>query len=72
MAQIAGHDITYLATTGVLSLMGSEDAPPKPPLNLVADYGGGSMFLLYGLLAAVISRGGLLRTWGEGRSTVSA
>ncbi|MEO0381473.1 MAG: CaiB/BaiF CoA-transferase family protein, partial [Pseudomonadota bacterium] len=57
MAQIAGHDITYLATTGVLSLMGSEDAPPKPPLNLVADYGGGSMFLLYGLLAAVISRG---------------
>lgn len=57
MAQTAGHDITYLATTGVLSLMGSAEAPPKPPLNLVADYGGGSMVLLYGLLAAVISRG---------------
>ena len=57
MAQTAGHDITYLATTGVLGLMGSADAPPHPPLNLVADYGGGTMFLLYGLLAAVISRG---------------
>ncbi|WP_299729576.1 CaiB/BaiF CoA-transferase family protein [uncultured Tateyamaria sp.] len=57
LAKAAGHDITYLATSGALSLMGSADAPPKPPLNLVADYGGGSMFLLYGLLAAVISRG---------------
>jgi len=56
LAQVAGHDITYLATTGALSLMGSADAPPRPPLNLVADYGGGTMFLLYGLLAAVISR----------------
>jgi alpha-methylacyl-CoA racemase len=57
LAHVAGHDITYLATTGVLSLLGTVDAPPKPPLNLVADYGGGTMFLLYGLLAAVISRG---------------
>lgn len=57
LAHVAGHDITYLATSGVLSLMGSADAPPKPPLNLVADYGGGTMFLLYGLLAAIISRG---------------
>lgn len=57
LAQVAGHDITYLATTGVLDLMGNAEGPPKPPLNLVADYGGGSMFLLYGLLAAVIARG---------------
>ncbi|WP_299149346.1 CaiB/BaiF CoA-transferase family protein [uncultured Tateyamaria sp.] len=57
MAHVAGHDITYLATTGVLHMMGTPEAPPKPPLNLVADYGGGTMFLLYGLLAAVISRG---------------
>ena len=57
MAAVAGHDITYLATTGVLSLMGSADAPPKPPLNLVADYGGGTMFLLYGVLSAIIARG---------------
>ncbi|MEP2891433.1 CaiB/BaiF CoA transferase family protein [Tateyamaria sp.] len=57
LAQVAGHDITYLATSGALSLMGSADMPPKPPLNLVADYGGGTMFLLYGVLAAIISRG---------------
>jgi alpha-methylacyl-CoA racemase len=57
MAHVAGHDITYLATTGVLGLMGGTDSPPKPPLNLVADYGGGTMFLLYGLLAAIIARG---------------
>ncbi|MEO0401662.1 MAG: CaiB/BaiF CoA-transferase family protein [Pseudomonadota bacterium] len=57
LAHVAGHDITYLATSGVLSLLGTPDAPPKPPLNLVADYGGGSMFLLFGLLSAVISRG---------------
>lgn len=57
LAQLAGHDITYLATTGALSMMGPSDGPPVPPLNLVADYGGGTMFLLYGILAAVIERG---------------
>lgn len=57
LSQVAGHDITYLATTGVLSMMGPADAPPAPPMNLVADYGGGTMFLLYGLLAALIERG---------------
>ena len=57
LAHTAGHDITYLAQTGVLSLMSTPDAPARPPLNLVADYGGGTMFLLYGLLSAVIARG---------------
>ena len=57
LAQTAGHDLTYLATTGVLNMFGTPDAPPVPPLNLVADYGGGTMFLLFGLLAAVIERG---------------
>jgi len=57
LARVAGHDITYLATSGVLGLLGSAQAPPEPPLNLVADYGGGAMFLLYGVLAAIISRG---------------
>jgi alpha-methylacyl-CoA racemase len=57
LAQVAGHDITYLASTGVLSMMGPPGAPPSPPMNLVADYGGGTMFLLYGILAAVIERG---------------
>ena len=57
LARTAGHDLTYLAHTGVLSLMASPDAPPRPPLNLIADYGGGSMFLLFGVLAAMIARG---------------
>ncbi|WP_299040920.1 CaiB/BaiF CoA-transferase family protein [uncultured Tateyamaria sp.] len=57
LAQSAGHDLTYLAQTGVLSLMATADAPPRPPLNLIADYGGGSMFLLLGVLSALIARG---------------
>lgn len=56
-AQTAGHDINYLALTGALHAMGSADGPPVPPLNMVADYGGGTMFLLFGLLSAVIERG---------------
>ncbi|NUH67029.1 CoA transferase [Sulfitobacter sp. S0837] len=56
-AQRAGHDINYLALTGALHAMGSKDTPPVPPLNLAADYGGGTMFLLFGILSAVIERG---------------
>lgn len=56
-AQTAGHDINYLALTGALNAMGSADAPPVPPLNMVADYAGGTMFLLFGILSAVIERG---------------
>lgn len=53
----AGHDINYLAMTGALHPIGPADHPPVAPLNLVADFGGGSMFLLFGLLSAVIERG---------------
>lgn len=56
-AHTAGHDINYLALTGALHAMGAGDQPPVPPLNLVADYGGGTMFLLFGILAAVFERG---------------
>jgi alpha-methylacyl-CoA racemase len=56
-AHTAGHDINYLAMTGALHAMGAAGSPPAPPLNLVADFGGGSMFLVFGLLAAVIERG---------------
>jgi alpha-methylacyl-CoA racemase len=56
-AQTAGHDINYLALTGALHAMGEAGRPPVPPLNLVADYGGGTMFLLLGILSAVIERG---------------
>ncbi len=55
LAARAGHDLTYLALTGALAAIGSEDKP-IPPLNLVADYGGGSMFLVAGLLAALVER----------------
>lgn len=57
LAQSAGHDITYLALTGALHAMGTPGQPPVAPLNLVADYGGGTMFLIFGILAAVIERG---------------
>lgn len=52
-AQMAGHDINYLSITGALHAMGEADRPPIPPLNLVADYGGGTMFLVTGVLAAL-------------------
>lgn len=55
-AQQAGHDINYLGLTGVLHTMGAPDRPPAPPLNLVGDYGGGSMFAALGVLAALIER----------------
>lgn len=55
LASAAGHDINYIAITGALACMGSRDTPPIPPLNLVGDYGGGSMFLCVGMLAAILS-----------------
>ncbi len=54
IAQEAGHDINYLALTGALCSMGDADRPPAPPLNLVADLGGGALYLAVGLLAAAI------------------
>ncbi len=53
MAGQAGHDINYLALTGALHAMGEAGRPPPPPLNLVGDFGGGSMFLIMGILAAL-------------------
>ncbi len=55
-ALTAGHDINYLALTGALHAMGEAGQPPVPPLNMVADYGGGTMFLIFGILSAVIER----------------
>jgi alpha-methylacyl-CoA racemase len=52
----AGHDITYLAWSGVLSAIGEKGRKPVPPLNLLADFGGGAMFLIAGVLAALIER----------------
>lgn len=55
LALSAGHDINYVAISGVLAALGREGEPPIPPLNLVGDYGGGSMFLCVGMLAAILS-----------------
>jgi alpha-methylacyl-CoA racemase len=55
-AQTVGHDLNYLAANGVLSLIGRRGQPPTPPLNLVADIGGGGLMLAFGILAALLSR----------------
>jgi alpha-methylacyl-CoA racemase len=54
LAHTAGHDINYLALTGGLHLIGERDRKPVPPLNLAADFGGGGMMLLAGMLAALL------------------
>ncbi|WP_281406228.1 CaiB/BaiF CoA-transferase family protein [Aquamicrobium sp. LC103] len=56
LADRAGHDLTYLALSGVLHAIGPKDGKPVPPLNLAADYGGGTMFLVIGVLAALLER----------------
>ena len=56
LAQTAGHDINYLSQTGALSALGYRDRPPMPPLNLVADFGGGSMLVLLGIVVALYER----------------
>jgi alpha-methylacyl-CoA racemase len=52
---VAGHDIDYLAVAGALHPIGTEERP-VPPLNLVADFGGGGMFLVVGMVAALLAR----------------
>jgi len=54
LAKVAGHDINYISLTGALHAIGRKDSKPVPPLNLVGDYGGGGMFLVTGILAALL------------------
>ncbi|MFB7089143.1 CaiB/BaiF CoA transferase family protein [Streptomyces sp. NPDC056296] len=63
LAASAGHDINYISLTGILENIGRPDERPVPPLNLVGDYGGGSMFLIAGVLAALFER----QTSGRGQ-----
>ncbi|MGE0279710.1 MAG: CaiB/BaiF CoA transferase family protein [Rhizobiaceae bacterium] len=56
LAHRAGHDLSYLAYTGILHAIGQEGGRPAIPLNLVGDYGGGTMFLVAGVLAALVER----------------
>jgi alpha-methylacyl-CoA racemase len=53
-AEFAGHDIGYIAITGALAAIGPAEGKPVPPLNLVGDFGGGSLYLAMGILAAVL------------------
>jgi alpha-methylacyl-CoA racemase len=62
-SQEAGHDIGYIALTGALHTIGPREGPPAPPLTLVGDFGGGAMFLLVGVLAALLEA----RTSGTGQ-----
>ena len=63
LAQAAGHDLNYVALTGTLNLIGEKGRKPVPPLNLVADFGGGGMLLAFGMLCAILEA----RATGEGQ-----
>ena len=63
LAHAAGHDLNYIALTGALGAMGRKGERPYPPLNLIGDYGGGALYLAFGLLAAILSA----RATGEGQ-----
>ena len=62
-AQRAGHDMNYISLTGLLHAIGRQGERPVPPLNLVGDFAGGSMFLVFGVLAALYER----NTSGKGQ-----
>lgn len=63
LADKAGHDLNYLALSGVLAAIGPEGEPPVPPLNLIADFGGGGMMLAFGMVSAMLAA----RQSGQGR-----
>ena len=53
-AHAAGHDINYIALAGALAHIGRAGEAPVPPLNLVGDFGGGGMFLAFGVVCALL------------------
>lgn len=63
LARAAGHDINYIALTGALDAIGAADAKPTVPLNLLGDYAGGSLYLVIGMLSAMLEA----RTSGKGQ-----
>jgi len=63
MAKAAGHDINYIALTGALHSIGTAGGPPVPPLNLVGDFGGGALYLAFGVCAALLEA----RSSGQGQ-----
>ena len=63
LSHAAGHDLNYIALTGALGAMGRKSEAPYPPLNLIGDYGGGALYLAFGLLAGILHA----RASGEGQ-----
>jgi alpha-methylacyl-CoA racemase len=63
LAMGAGHDLNYIALTGVLHSIGRRGQPPTPPLNLIGDFGGGALYLALGIVSAVLEA----RTSGKGQ-----
>jgi len=77
-AKLPGHDINYIALSGILGAIGPKDAPPVAPLNLVGDYGGGGLMLAFAMVSAILAaRGGgpgrvIDCAMAEGASALSA
>ncbi len=63
MAQAAGHDINYIALAGALAHFGRAGSKPTPPINMVGDFGGGGMFLAFGVVCGILEARGS----GEGQ-----
>jgi alpha-methylacyl-CoA racemase len=53
LAEVAGHDLNYIALSGALHAIGPKDGRPVPPLNLVGDFGGGALYLAFGIMSAI-------------------
>ena len=63
MAAAAGHDLNYIALAGALHPIGRAGSPPPPPLNLIGDFGGGALYLAFGIVCGVLEA----RTSGQGQ-----
>jgi alpha-methylacyl-CoA racemase len=63
LAKAAGHDLNYIALTGALAAIGRKGQAPAPPLNLLGDFAGGSLYLVVGMLAALLEA----KTSGRGQ-----
>ncbi len=63
LAHAAGHDINYISLAGALAHFARKGGQPTPPLNLVGDYGGGGMFLAFGIVCGILEA----RTSGRAR-----